>query len=167
MPSISRQPSSTVATRVTGADPVSRKAAPNVALARRGPGGDGLRDVSPGFPAGFIWDDEENVVTNGTLRTLDGLRQMWLVPQSIQQYYPLMYTAIGSSTPVGVAPLGYHLVNVAATRHGGAIGVAPAGALQVPGAWPAAALFAVHPVIVESVAWVTERKNVLSLSLAL
>src|SRR6185437_13845398 len=45
---------------------------------------------APILSAGFIWDDEENIVTNGTLRTVDGLRQMWFVPQSIQQYYPLM-----------------------------------------------------------------------------
>ena len=123
---------------------------------------------APVLTAGFIWDDEENVVTNGTLRTLDGLRQMWLVPQSIQQYYPLMYTSYWLEYHLwGLSPLGYHLVNV--VLHAAAVLLVwrLLLRLQVPGAWLAAALFAVHPVIVESVAWVTERKNVLSLSLAL
>src|SRR5690349_6133954 len=40
----------------------------------------------PVWQAKFIWDDAENITNNQTLRSLDGLRQMWLVPESIQQY---------------------------------------------------------------------------------
>ena len=122
----------------------------------------------PALDAEFIWDDETNVTNNETLRSFDGLRQMWFVPQSIQQYYPLMYTTYWVEYHLwGLRPFGYHLVNV--LLHGAAVLLVwrVLRRLAVPGAWLAAAIFAVHPVEVESVAWVTERKNVLSLSLAL
>ena len=131
----------------------------------RGHRGGGLH---ASFRAQLIWDDGENVTTNETLRSWDGLRQMWLIPQSIQQYYPLMYTTYWVE---------YHLRVSRSTRLPPRQNVALHAAasvlvwqllvrLRVPGAWLAAVLFAVHPVAVESVAWVTERKNVLSLCLA-
>jgi len=123
---------------------------------------------APVLSAGFIWDDTENVVTNETLRTADGLRQMWFVPRSIQQYYPLMYTSYWVEYHLwGLDPRGYHVVNIVLHAIATLLVWRLLRRLGVPGAWLAAALFAVHPVMVESVAWVTERKNVLSLSLAL
>jgi tetratricopeptide (TPR) repeat protein len=127
-----------------------------------------LAAYAPVLRAGFIWDDHENVVTNPTLDSLDGLRQMWFVPQSIQQYYPLMYTSYWLEHRLwGLAPWGYHLTNILLHAAAAILVWRLLVRLQVPGAWLAAAIFAVHPVEVESVAWITERKNVLSLSLAL
>lgn len=127
-----------------------------------------LVTFTPALRAELIWDDDANIIENATLRSLEGLRQMWFVPRSIQQYYPLMYTSYWLEYQAwGLHPFGYHLVNI--LLHGAAaVSVwRVLLRLQVPGAWLAAAIFAVHPVEVESVAWVTERKNVLSLSLAL
>ena len=122
----------------------------------------------PALSADFIWDDDENVVTNQTLRSLDGLRQMWFVPGATQQYYPLMYTSYWLEYHLwGLDPLGYHLVNMLLHAAAAVLFWRLLLRLEVPGAWLAAALFAVHPVMVESVAWITERKNVLSLVLAL
>ncbi|MBI2825044.1 MAG: tetratricopeptide repeat protein [Planctomycetia bacterium] len=118
--------------------------------------------------AGFIWDDEFNVTTNATLRSLDGLRQMWFVPRSIQQYYPLMYTTYWVEYHLWeLKPFGYHFDNVLLHATAVLLLWRLLLRLQVPGAWLAAAIFAVHPVEVESVVWITERKNVLSLTLAL
>jgi len=117
----------------------------------------------PALHAGFIWDDDAYVTANATLRTLDGLRRIWLEPGAVPQYYPLTFTSLWLDHHLwGVQPLGYHLVNV--LLHGAnVILVWVIGRrLALPGAWLAAAVFAVHPVHVESVAWVTERKNVLS-----
>jgi tetratricopeptide (TPR) repeat protein len=122
----------------------------------------------PALTAGFIWDDEANVTENATLRSLDGLWQMWFVPRSIQQYYPLMYTSYWVEYQLwGLAPFGYHLVNIVLHVAAALLVWRVLVVLRVPGAFLAAAIFAVHPVEVESVAWVTERKNVLSLVLAL
>ncbi len=70
----------------------------------------------------------------------------------------------GSSTSSSAtAPSGYHLTNVLlhAAERGARLARARAG-WRCPGAWLAAAVFALHPVHVESVAWITERKNLLS-----
>jgi hypothetical protein len=116
----------------------------------------------------FIWDDDAYVTHNGTLRSLEGLRHIWLVPLSIPQYYPLVHSTFWIEYHLwGLAPLGYHLVNVLLHAASVVLFWRLLLRLQVPGAWLAAAIFAVHPVEVESVVWITERKNVLSLAFAL
>lgn len=117
----------------------------------------------PALFNGYIWDDDNYVLNNLTLRTWDGLRQMWLEPRSIPQYYPLVHSTFWIEYQLWeLRPFGYHLVNVL-FHAGAAIALwRVLRHLQVPGAWIGAALFALHPVQVESVAWITERKNVLS-----
>jgi Flp pilus assembly protein TadD len=114
---------------------------------------------------GWIWDDDFHVTANATLRSADGLRRIWLELGATPQYYPLVHTSFWLEYRIfGLEPAGYHANN--ALLHAASavlgwrallrLGFAPAAA------WLAAAIFAVHPVQVESVAWVTERKNVLS-----
>ncbi|HAC90548.1 MAG TPA: hypothetical protein DCF63_07920, partial [Planctomycetaceae bacterium] len=122
----------------------------------------------PLWQAGFIWDDDAYVTENIQLRTGQGLYSIWFVPRSIPQYYPLVHTMFWFEYQAWeLHPLGYHLVNVGLHALSCLLLWRILLRLKVPGAWFAAALFAVHPVMVESVAWVTERKNVLSLPLAL
>jgi tetratricopeptide (TPR) repeat protein len=116
----------------------------------------------PSFPGGFIWDDDAHV-TAPDLRSMDGLRRIWLEPGATAQYYPLLHTVFWVEYKLwGSAPLGYHLVNVA--LHIGAAFLLFRGLrrLEIPGAELAALVFALHPVHVESVAWITELKNTLS-----
>ena len=117
----------------------------------------------PALRAGFVWDDDLHVTQNEVLRTWPGLVDIWLRPGAILQYYPLTHTSWWIQYHLwGLAPLGYHLVNV--LLHGASATVLwlVLRRLCVPGAWMAAAVFALHPVHVESVAWVTELKNVQS-----
>jgi tetratricopeptide (TPR) repeat protein len=117
----------------------------------------------PAFRAGFIWDDPDYVTQNATLRSLDGLRQIWFVPRSLPQWYPMVHTTFWLEYQTwGLWAPGYHAVNVLLHAANAVLLYAILQKLQFPAAWLAAAVFAVHPVHVESVAWVTERKNVLS-----
>jgi tetratricopeptide (TPR) repeat protein len=123
---------------------------------------------SPVWNAQFITDDDINVTVNPTLHSVAGLRDMWLVPTSAQQYYPVTYTTFWIERRLwGFDPRGYHVVNVLIHATSAILLWRVLLRLGVPGAWLAAAIFAVHPVGVESVAWITERRNVLSLLLAL
>lgn len=118
--------------------------------------------------SGFIWDDEQYVTENKTLRSLDGLRKIWFEPLSIPQYYPLVHTTFWLEYHLwGDRPAGYHVVNVALHAASSVLLWRVLLRLGLPGAWFAAALLAVHPVGVETVSWVTERKNTLSLLFAL
>jgi Flp pilus assembly protein TadD len=117
----------------------------------------------PALSGGFIWDDDDYVSRNAAVRSEDGLARIWFDRKATPQYYPLVFTTFWVEHKLWkLDPLGYHLDNVLLHALGAALLWAVLRQLSVPGAWVAAAVFAVHPVQVESVAWITERKNVLS-----
>ena len=137
----------------------------------------------PALQGGFIWDDDGHV-TKPALRSLHGLWRIWTELGATQQYYPVLHSAFWIEHRLwGDAPLGYHLLNVllhatAACLFGlvlarvervvpNALDRAsrPSSALGTTrSTWPllAAFIFALHPVCVESVAWISEQKNTLS-----
>ncbi|MGD1085376.1 MAG: tetratricopeptide repeat protein [Verrucomicrobiota bacterium] len=116
----------------------------------------------PVWHAGFIWDDDAHV-TRAALRSWTGLGSIWMKLGATQQYYPLVHTVFWLEHRLwGDAPLGYHLTNVALHVASALLLVGVLRRLEIPGAWLAAFLFALHPVQVESVAWVSELKNTLS-----
>ncbi len=114
--------------------------------------------------AGWIWDDGDYIVNNPLLHSLEGLRRIWSDPSATPQYYPIVHSTFWFEFQLwGLKPVGFHSVNILLM-----VGVALLFwrlllCLHLPGAWWIAALFAVHPNHVESVAWVTERKNMLSM----
>jgi tetratricopeptide (TPR) repeat protein len=117
----------------------------------------------PALHAGFIWDDDDHVTGSAVLRSLDGLRRLWLERGATHQYYPITHTSFWLEYHLwGLAPAGYHAVNLILHATNALLVWRLLHRLRVPGAFLAGAIFAVHPIQVESVAWVTERKNVLS-----
>jgi len=122
-----------------------------------------LMAYQPVWHAGFIWDDNDYVTANTTLRSLPGLWRIWFEVGVTHQYYPLVHTSFWAEYHLWrLDPLGYHLVNVLLHSLNSLLVWRVLRKLKVTGAWLAGAIFALHPVQVESVAWVTERKNVLS-----
>jgi len=118
----------------------------------------------PAWNAGFIWDDDDYVINNKLLTAPDGLKRIWFSLDSPSQYFPLTYTTFRIEHALwGLNASGYHWVNILLHAINALLVWRLLVRLKIPGAWLAAALFALHPVQVESVAWVTERKNVLSL----
>jgi protein O-mannosyl-transferase len=113
---------------------------------------------------GFIWDDNRYIEENFHLRTLHGLQQIWFEPLKAEpQYYPVTHTTFWLEFHLWrLNPIGYHLDNLLLHIASAAVLWRILRKLNVPGAWWAAAIFAVHPLQVESVAWATERKNILS-----
>ena len=117
----------------------------------------------PSSRGAFLWDDDAHVSQNTALTTSEGLRHIWLRPGSVQQYYPVTYTVFWLQYHLwGLHTTGYHLVNVLIHVANALLVWAILSTLGVPGAWIAAWLFALHPVEVESVAWISELKNTLS-----
>lgn len=118
----------------------------------------------PAWQAGFIWDDDVYVTKNALLTAPDGWWRIWFSLDSPSQYFPLTYTLFRIQHLFwGQAAGGYHCFNIALHAINALLVWRLLQELRVPGAWLAAAIFALHPVQVESVAWVTELKNVLSL----
>jgi len=117
----------------------------------------------PALRDGFIWDDDSYVTENPTLHDPGGLRRIWFEVGAVPQYYPMVHTTFWLEYHLwGLNPVGYHLINVLLHATAAILLWQVLLRLRIRGAWPAAVIFALHPVQVESVSWITERKNVLS-----
>jgi len=130
---------------------------------------------------GFIWDDDRHVTQNANLRDGEGLKRIWtfifsgepaqantLQARYVPQYYPITHTMFWLQYRVfGLNAFGYHAITLLVHAGSAVLLWRILARLKIPGAWLAAAVFAVHPVNVESVAWISELKNTLSLLLAL
>ncbi len=114
---------------------------------------------------GFVWDDSLCIKVD-PVRDVSGLWQIWFSPSALEEehhYWPLVYTTFWLEHKLwGFAPAGYHIVNVLLHLANTLLLWHLLRRLAVPGAWVVAAVFAVHPLHVESVAWIIERKDVLS-----
>jgi tetratricopeptide (TPR) repeat protein len=121
-----------------------------------------LAAYQPAWHGGMLWDDDMHL-TPAVLASWTGLARIWTDVNLAQQYYPVANTAFWAMNRVwGHDPLGYHVVNVLLHALSAFLLWGMLRRWSVPGAVVAAAVFALHPVQVESVAWMTELKNTLS-----
>jgi protein O-mannosyl-transferase len=112
----------------------------------------------PVWQAGFIWDDDAVLTANPCIVGPLGFKEIWTT--SAADICPLVLTTFGIEHALwGLAPLPFHLVNVLLHGTCAVLLWRVLRSLRVQGAWLGAALWALHPVEVESVAWITEMKN--------
>lgn len=122
----------------------------------------------PALDGSFLWDDADNITKSVPLRAPGGLARIWLEPGATQQYFPALHTLWWCEYRLfGENPRGYHVVNLLLHAAAAALLARVLTQLRIPASWFAAAIFALHPLCVESVAWITEGKNTLSLCLTL
>ena len=116
----------------------------------------------PAWHGNMLWDDDRHI-TRTDLRSVEGLYRIWFQLGATQQYYPVTHSAFWLQHKIwGDATLGYHLVNIILHVLAALLAAVILKRLGVPWAWLAALIFALHPVQVESAAWITELKNTLS-----
>jgi Tfp pilus assembly protein PilF len=121
----------------------------------------------PAFGAGFVWDDEQLVTANPLLRSLAGLAEIWSGGRTAD-YFPLTNTVFWVEHHLfGDNAGGYHALNIFIQAANALLIWRVLRRLNVPGAWLAGLIFGVHPVHAESVAWISELKNLLALFFAL
>jgi protein O-mannosyl-transferase len=121
-----------------------------------------LAVYAPARNGDMLWDDDAHI-TRPELRSAAGLWRIWSDVEATQQYYPVTHSAFWLQHWLWGDDLeGYHLVNAVLHAVAAFLVALILMRLQVPWAWLAALIFALHPVHVESVAWITELKNTLS-----
>jgi tetratricopeptide (TPR) repeat protein len=121
----------------------------------------------PALRGGWVWDDLAEIAHNPVLRDPAGIRGIWLAPAGAD-YFPLKTTVQWVEWHLwGENLLAYHLVNVALHALSALLIWRILGELGMRLGWIGGLLFAVHPLAVESVAWISEFKNTLSLPLLL
>lgn len=117
---------------------------------------------SPAIRGGLLWDDDSHV-TRPDLQSFHGLWRIWFEPGATQQYYPVLHTAFWLEHWLWAEnTFYYHLVNILLHAFSACLLIFILRYLRVPGSWLAGLLFALHPVAVETVAWISEQKNTLS-----
>lgn len=118
---------------------------------------------SPSIRGGWLWDDEVLVYGNKLILADDGVGKFWFSTQS-PDYFPLTYTNLWLEYRLwGNDPAGYHVTNICLHALSAVLVWLVFRSLKVPAGWFAAMIFAVHPVTVASVSWISERKNTLSM----
>ena len=116
----------------------------------------------PAWSGGPLWDDDGHM-TKVELRPVEGLRHIWTAIGATQQYYPLTHSAFWLQHRLwGDGTTGYHFVNIVLHACSAFLFVLLLRRLNIAGAELAGMVFALHPIHVESVAWISELKNVLS-----
>ncbi|HVW07984.1 MAG TPA: hypothetical protein VHC90_05350 [Bryobacteraceae bacterium] len=116
----------------------------------------------PAWHGARIWDDDAHI-TRPELRSWGGLWRIWFELGATQQYYPLAHSAFWTEAQLwGDHLLGYHLVNIGLHALSSFLIIIILRRLSVSGALLAGVVFALHPIQVESVAWISELKNTLS-----
>jgi protein O-mannosyl-transferase len=116
----------------------------------------------PVWHGGMLWDDDAHM-TRADLRSIGGLWRIWFDVGATQQYYPAVHSAFWLFNLLWAQnTFGYHLVNIVLHASSAFLVALILRRLAIPGGVLAALIFAVHPVHVESVAWITELKNTLS-----
>jgi len=101
----------------------------------------------PALTNGYIWDDDRYVSENPNLKDLEGLKDIWIIPKSSPQYYPLTFTTFWVEYHIwGLRPFGYHFNNILLHSLNAFLIWIILLCLKVPGAVLAAAIFAIHPV---------------------
>ena len=119
----------------------------------------------PALSGEFIWDDSI-FSKEETIHRWSGLWDIWFAPSEIAReghYWPITYTTFWLEHKLfGLNPLGYHIVNCILYFINVVLIWRLLLRLEVPGAWAISMIFTVHPLHVESVAWLIERKDLLS-----
>ena len=125
-----------------------------------------LAGVLPYLPAlrgGFVWDDEPLITANPLMRTPSGLAEIWSGSRTAD-YFPVTNTVFWIEHHLfGDNATGYHAVNILLQAANALLLWRVLRRLQIPGAFLAGLIFAIHPINAESVAWISELKNVLSM----
>ena len=122
---------------------------------------------SPVYDGEWLWDDDYLLTDNATVQSPDGFWKLWFAPATAD-YFPLTMSALWLMWRFfGMDSTGYHIVSILLHALGSCMVWVLLARMRLRGAWLAGFLFAIHPVAVESVAWIAELKNTVSLPLFL
>jgi tetratricopeptide (TPR) repeat protein len=112
---------------------------------------------------GFVLDDDRLLTDNALIKAPDGPYRFWCTTKP-DDYWPVTYTALWVEWRLwAMYPTGYHVTNLILHIAEVLLIWVILRKLSIPGAFLAAMIFAVHPVNVESVAWIAQRKNTMAM----
>ncbi|MGD0384333.1 MAG: hypothetical protein ABSA77_12485, partial [Thermoguttaceae bacterium] len=117
----------------------------------------------PSINGGFVLDDDRLLTDNALIKAPDGLNRFWCTTKP-DDYWPVTYTALWVEWRLwAIQPTGYHVTNLILHVVEALLIWVILRKLSIPGAFLAAMIFAIHPVNVESVAWIAQRKNTMAM----
>ncbi|MCL6519435.1 MAG: tetratricopeptide repeat protein [Armatimonadetes bacterium] len=121
----------------------------------------------PAICNGFVWDDNVFIIESPIMNSPNALYRYWFTTDS-PDYYPLVYTLFWIEYQIwGKNPIPYHIVSIFLHALASVLSWLVLRRLRIPGSWFAALIFAVHPVNVESVAWIFQQRTTMPMVFSL